>query len=126
MEPIYNENSTVTIDENGIFVVEWKEGVTLSKEDLAKVVHDYDELSQGALWKVLHIFPRSTNVSPAARNYAEKREKPAAAEAFVIKSPIQRNMFKFYRKFRTLDYPMREFSKEDSAKEWLADHPAER
>ena len=120
MTPIQNKNSTVTIDDEGVFVVQWKPNVRLEKEDLEKVVNDYDELSKGELWKVLHLFPKSTTVSSKARDYAEKREKPAAAEAFVIDSFIQRNLFRFYLKFRKVQYPMREFYSEDDAREWLS------
>lgn len=120
MDPIRNKNSTVSIDENGIFVIQWNEKVKLEKDDFETVVNIYDDLSQGALWKVLHLFPKSTSVSSQGRHYAENREKPAAAEAFVIDSMIQRNLFRFYRKFRTINYPMREFSNKADAMIWLS------
>lgn len=119
MQPYENENSKVYLDENGIFCVEWREGVLLSVEDIQTVVDIYDEHHGGELWKVLHIFPRNTKVSSAARDHAEKREKPAKAEAFVIASTIQRNLFRFYRKFRSVEYPMKAFSDIETAKAWL-------
>ncbi|MBD3636798.1 MAG: hypothetical protein HUJ25_05595 [Crocinitomicaceae bacterium] len=121
MDPIQNKNSTVKIDENGVFVIEWKPNVTLEKEDFEVVVNNYDDLSQGALWKVLHIFPKNTTASSEARHFAANREKPAGAEAFVIHGMIQRNLFRFYRKFRTVRYPMREFSKTPDAMKWLGE-----
>ena len=119
MEPIKNSNSTITIDADGVFIAEWAANTKLEKEDFETVVDIYDELSDGALWKVMHVFPKTTTVSSSGRSYAEKREKPAGAEAFVIGSRLQRNLFRFYRKFRSVEYPMREFSNVEDALEWL-------
>ncbi|MCB9223613.1 MAG: hypothetical protein R2780_03390 [Crocinitomicaceae bacterium] len=49
MERIENENSSVYLDEHGIFTVEWKDGVTLQKEDIEIVVQNYDDHHEGAL-----------------------------------------------------------------------------
>jgi hypothetical protein len=122
MEPLKNTNSTVTIDQKGVFTIQWAKNVVLEKEDFAIVVDQYDELSQGALWKVLHIFPSSTKVSSSGRNFAEKREKPAKAEAFVIDNLMQRKLFWFYRKFRSVKYPMHEFSSIEDAHNWLENY----
>lgn len=116
---IENKNSIVTIDDSELFVIEWATGVTLEREDFQVVVDNYDNHSAGALWRVLHIFPKTTKATSDARNYAAKREKRAGAEAFVIEAAIQRNLFRFYRKFRTVQYPMREFSTKGAALEWL-------
>ena len=116
---IENKNSIVTIDDNELFVIEWMTGVTLEREDFKAVVDNYDDNSAGALWKVLHLFPKTTKASSDARNYAAKREKRAGAEAFVIEAHIQRNLFRFYKKFRSIQYPMRAFSTKDAAMEWL-------
>ena len=117
--PIKNKKSTITIDENGVFTIQWFEDVTLEKEDIKTVVEQYNEMSQGDLWKVLHLLPGSTKVSNEGRNYAEKRENPALAEAFVIDNMMHRKLFWFYRKYRSVNYPMREFSKIDDAYKWL-------
>ena len=119
MEPIVNTNSTIWIDEDGVFTIEWRDNTVLQKEDFQKVVEVYDELSDGAEWQVLHLFKRGTSVSSSGRHYAENREKAAGAEAFVIESLIQRNLFKFYRKFRSVTYPMQAFSTKEAALEWL-------
>jgi hypothetical protein len=119
MEPIVNTNSTIWIDEDGVFIIDWKADTVLEKEDFQKVVEVYDNLSNGAEWQVLHLFKRSTSVSSSGRHYAENREKAAGAEAFVIESLIQRNLFKFYRKFRSVNYPMQAFSTKEAALDWL-------
>ena len=119
MQTIENENSRVTITDEPLFIAEYKDKVVLSKDDLAIVVKNYDDLSNGELWKVLHIFPKDTTVSSEGRDYAESREKPAKAEAFVIESLSQRILFKFYRKFRSVNYPMKEFSNREDALTWL-------
>ena len=121
METIQNQNSKVYLDEEGIFTVEWNDNVTLQKADIETVVKNYDDHHEGALWKVLHIFPKGTTVSSEARSFAANREKPAGAEAFVISGFLHRNLFRFYRKFRSVPYPMREFSSKDDALNWLSE-----
>ncbi len=120
--PIENTNSTVYIDDEGIFIAKYKANVYLEKEDIEAVVKNYDDLSGGALWKVIVIFPSGTSVSSEGRTYAESRENPALAEALVIKSLAQRILFKFYKKFRSLNYPIREFSNEKAARKWLENY----
>lgn len=119
MELIQNANSKVYLDDNGFFTVEWKDGVTLQKQDIEIVVKNYDDHHQGAMWKVLHVFPKGTSISSEARSFASNREKPAGAEAFVIGAFLHRNIFRFYRKFRSVQYPMREFSTREDALKWL-------
>ncbi|MCB9223612.1 MAG: hypothetical protein R2780_03395 [Crocinitomicaceae bacterium] len=65
------------------------------------------------------MFPKGTSVSSEARSFASNREKPAGAEAFVIGSFLHRNIFRFYRKFRSVQYPMREFSTREEAHGWI-------
>ena len=116
-----NTNSEVYLDENGIFCIEWSTEQTLEVDDFKTVVDIYDEWSAGSHWRVLHIFPKGATASSEARNYGAKREKRAGAEAFVIQSPVQRNLFKLYRRLRSVQYPMREFSSVEKAKAWLMD-----
>ena len=118
MTPIQNKNSTVNINEEGIFLAEYKENIVLQKEDIEAVVKNYDDLSQGALWKVIVVFPKGTTVSSEGRSYAEGRKNPALAEALVIESLAQRILFKFYKRLRSVDYPIREFSNREAAKKW--------
>lgn len=115
---IENKNSVVTAD-NGLFIAHFKNNVTLQKEDIEVVVNNYDEITQGELWRVLLIFPKDTDVSSEARDYAESREKPAKAEALVIESLGQRILFRFYSKFRSVKYPIKEFSNREAALAWL-------
>ena len=114
-----NKNSKVYVDDHGIFTIEWKANVLLETEDFKTVVEQYDEWSNGKQWRVLHIFPKGTKATSEARNFAAKREKPAGAEAFVIASVLHRNLFRLYRRLRTVQYPMREFSEFEKAKNWL-------
>jgi hypothetical protein len=121
METIQNENSKVYLDEHGIFTIEWRDGASLQKEDIEIVVKNYDDHHNGAFWRVLHVFPKGTTITSEARSYAANREKPAGAEAFVIGSFLHRNIFRFYRKFRRVQYPMREFSEKEDALNWILD-----
>lgn len=114
-----NENSDVYVDDHGVFTIEWNPDTTLEIDDFKSVVDIYDEWSKGEHWAVLHIFPKGTNATSEARSYAAKREKRAGAEAFVIESRIHRNLFRLYRRLRSVKYPMREFNKKDAAVDWL-------
>ncbi|UKN03040.1 hypothetical protein K6119_05860 [Paracrocinitomix mangrovi] len=122
MEPIVNENSTIVL-EIDIYRIIWKDNVRLERADVEEAVRIYDELTDGVKdLKVLHVFPKNTSITSEARQWSAKRERPAIAEAFVIHSIIHRNLFKLYRKFRSVDYPMREFSTESKALEWLNEY----
>ncbi|UKN01160.1 STAS/SEC14 domain-containing protein [Paracrocinitomix mangrovi] len=122
---IENKNSTVYVDEHGIFTIKYKVDCKLEVEDFKTIVDIFAEWSQGEAWKVLHIFPKGASASGEARNYGAKRKKRCSAEAFVIEGTIQRNLFRLYRKFRTADYPMREFSSVDEARIWINPIPLE-
>lgn len=114
-----NKHSKVYLNEDGIFCIEWSPGVTLQVEDFQTVVDIYDEWSKGEDWCVLHIFPKGSSATAEARNFGAKREKRAKAEAFVIEGTIHRNLFRLYRRLRSVEYPMREFSSVQKAKDWL-------
>ena len=116
---IENKNSKVTLTDDKLFIAEYKDNVCLEVEDIQVVIDNYDDNTEGEMWKVLHVFPKGTTVSSAARDHAENREKPAKAEAFVIEGIGNRILFRFYQKFRSIKYPIKEFSTREKAMEWL-------
>ena len=117
---IENKNSKVTLTEGKLFIAEYADKVCLEKEDLEIVVNNYDDNTNDELWRVLHVFPKGTTVTSRARDYAESRKKPAKAEAFVIEGVGNRILFRFYQKFRSVKYPIKEFKDRESALKWLA------
>lgn len=119
MMVIENENSKVTLTDDKLFIAEYKDGIKLEKKDLEIVVNNYDNNTNEEMWKVLHIFPKGTSVTSEARDYAEEREKPALAEAFVIEGMGNRILFRFYQKFRAVKYPIKEFKDRETAMKWL-------
>ncbi|MEZ4922185.1 MAG: hypothetical protein R2780_03350 [Crocinitomicaceae bacterium] len=116
---IENKNSTVSVNEEGIFIIQWKANERLEIDDFKTVVDIFAEWSQGEPWKVLHVFPKGASASGEARNYGATREKKTSAEAFVIENVIHRNLFRLYQRFRSKLYPIRAFSDLEDAKEWL-------
>jgi hypothetical protein len=116
---IQNKNSDVTVGEDGIFVCQYHDNVTLEPEDIQAVIENYDNYAQERDLKVLLVFPKNCSVSSVARHAAEKRERPAQAEALVIESTVQRVLFKFYKRSRKVNYPIKEFSNRESAIRWL-------
>lgn len=119
MLDIQNKNSHVFTDDDNVFICEYKDNVTLEPDDIEDVVKNYDEYAGDQDLKVMLVFPKGTNVSTAARQSAEKRERPAMAEALVIESTMQRILFKFYKRSRSVKYPIKEFSNREAALKWL-------
>ena len=119
MLDIQNKNSHVYSDADDVFICEYKDNVTLEPEDIDIVVVNYDEYAGERDLKVMLVFPKNTSVSTAARQAAEKRGRPALAEALVIESTLQRILFKFYKRSRSVDYPIKEFSTREAALKWL-------
>jgi hypothetical protein len=114
-----NTNSTVYVDENGLFIIDWKPDNKLEVEDFKLIVDIFAEWSNGEYWKVLHVFPKGASASGEARNYGANREKKSSAEAFVFQNTLHRSLFKLYQRFRAQLYPIRAFSNLNDAKEWL-------
>lgn len=119
MLDIQNKNSRVYSDDDGVFICEYKDNVMLEPEDIEIVVVNYDEYAGERDLKVMLVFPKNTTVSTAARQAAEKRGRPALAEALVIESTMQRILFKFYKRSRSVNYPIKEFSTREAALKWL-------
>ena len=116
---VQNENSLVTVGNDEIFVCRYSDNIKLEPEDVEVVIKNYDDYAGDRDLKVLLVFPKNTTVSSAARSIAEKRERPALAEALVIESTLQRILFKFYKASRRVKYPIKEFSNTESAIRWL-------
>ncbi|MFT4601312.1 MAG: hypothetical protein ACI857_001492 [Arenicella sp.] len=116
---IENDKSTVTVGEDEIFVCQYHDNVTLQPADIQVVVENYDSYAGERDLKVLLVFPKNCSVSSAARQAGENRERPAMAEALVIESTLQRILFKFYKRSRKVQYPIKEFSNRESAISWL-------
>ena len=119
MLDIQNKNSRVYSDDDNVFICEYKDNVMLEPEDIDIVVQNYDEYAGENDLKVMLVFPKNTTVSTAARQAAEKRGRPALAEALVIESTMQRILFKFYKRSRAVNYPIKEFSTREAALKWL-------
>ncbi|MEO9533215.1 MAG: hypothetical protein ABJG68_09775 [Crocinitomicaceae bacterium] len=119
MLDIQNEKSHVFSDKDNVFICEYKDNVTLEPEDIQVVVKNYDEYAGENDLKVMIVFPKNTTVSTAARQAAEVRARPAEAEALVIESTTQRILFKFYKRSRRVNYPIKEFSNREAALRWL-------
>lgn len=113
------KNAHVYSDADNVFICEYKDNITIEPSDVQDVIDAYDEYHDGEDLKVMLVFPSNTNVSAKARQLAEKREKPAMAEALVIESTMQRILFKFYKRSRKVNYPIKEFSNREAALRWL-------
>ena len=122
MLDIQNKNSHVCTDADNVFICEYADNVVLEPDDIQAVVNNYDEYAGDQDLKVMLIVPKGTTVTTAARQAAEKRKRPALAEALVIESTIQRILFKFYKRSRSVDYPIKEFSNRVAALKWLHNH----
>lgn len=119
MLDIQNNKCHVYSNEDNVFICQYHENVTLEPEDIEVVVKNYNDYAGEDDLKVMIVFPKNTSVSAAARQAAEVRERPALAEALVIESTTQRILFKFYKRSRRVNYPIKEFSNKEAALRWL-------
>lgn len=116
-----HKNSTIYLDENELFIIEWKPE-RLDVEDFKAVVDVFADWSEGKkAWKVLHVFPKGASATSEGRNFGTQREKKTSAEAFVIENALHRNLFRLYQRFRSKLYPIRAFSNVPDAKSWLVE-----
>lgn len=117
-----HSSSTVYLSDDGIMKVVYEDNLVLGPEDFEPVVADYVEAGKGELLRILAVFPKHTNLSIEGRKYIQEREIPAIAEAVIFTTLGQRLLFKFYQKFRAVEYPIKGFKTEAEGLQWLNEY----
>ncbi|MEO9533211.1 MAG: hypothetical protein ABJG68_09755 [Crocinitomicaceae bacterium] len=116
---IYNKFKA-TLRSDGILYYQYSSDTTLDLTDFENSVDAYIHFSKGKTLKVLAEFPEFSSITVEAREYLQKRELPAIAEAIVFKGLSQKILFNFYKLFRTQNYPIKGFQSKENALNWLS------
>lgn len=112
--------STLWLDENGILYSIAKKGVPITKEGLQSVYSIMKNITHG---NKVCILTDMTNVTPedkATRDFAASQMIAfTKALALVAKSYMSRMIANVFLNFNNPPYPVKIFTDEDKAKEWL-------
>ena len=110
------------VDDDNIFITKFNDNALLRIEQVKEIITHYEHFNASKPKLVLTIAGRNTNITPAAREYAESNGAQAIAEAYVVSSLAQRFIVNIYMDIRNNDHPVNVFSDIDNAKKWLLSH----
>lgn len=116
---IERSNYCAYLTKDNIFKIVFSKDCILEKIDFELALKDYHDVSKDGNLKVIMVFQKKTSVSLDALLFAHQTEVSVIAKAYVLTSLNQRLMFKYYQKFKSLSYPVKEFKTEDQAISWL-------
>ena len=105
--------------EDDILFYEYYDNILITLDDIKEAYAFYEELAGINRKKVLISFGAYTSISVEAREFAEKVEMPAIAQAMIIKNLAHRILTKFYNLFRKDQHPLKFFKNIEDAKKWL-------
>lgn len=121
-EIIRTRTSEIWVDEDGILRVKVMEGAELTYEEVKKCFEVYSELGYGKNDKALQIMDARANctMNKEGRDYAAK----VSSDFFIACAVITNNLpvkliVNFFNSFYKTGVPMRIFSSEEKALEWL-------
>ena len=119
---VTTSSAEMYVDDNNIFITKFNDNVLLRVEQIEEIIAHYKHHNASKPKLILTIAGRNTNITPAAREYAESYGAPAIAEAYVVSSLAQRFIVNIYMDIRNNDHPVNVFSDIDNAKKWLLSH----
>lgn len=79
----------------------------------------YEDLSQGKPLKFIVVFPPFSSATADARKWAEENQVTCKAEAIIFHSLAQRILIRFYLIFRKQNHPVKIFTEQSEALNWL-------
>lgn len=116
---VTDRNFVAELREDGILHYKFANEDNLEVVDFEKAVTVYQNFGGGSLLKVLAEFPKFSSLDHKTREYLQKREIPAIAEAIVFQGLAQRIIFDAYQLFRIPKYPIKGFVSKKDALNWL-------
>jgi len=119
---ITTSSAEMYVDDDNIFITKFNDNALLRIEQVKEIITHYEHFNASKPKLVLTIAGRNTNITPAAREYAESNGAQAIAEAYVVSSLAQRFIVNIYMDIRNNDHPVNVFSDIDNAKKWLLSH----
>lgn len=112
----------VKIDQYGIIHTEYKEGVTVERNDLVEVEKIiYSFCRNKAFYSLVDLSNKHLHFDAEARRYAATADITSLikAQALIFNTLPMRLLVNFYLKFDRPQYPFKVFSKADMATNWL-------
>ncbi len=113
-----NAFNLISLD-NDILLYKYHDKQMIMLEDVKRAFELYEIHSENYKKKVLLSFGPFASIRPDARSYAENIEMPTPAQAVILQNLSQRILARFYRVFRKDKHPLKFFSDQESAIEWL-------
>lgn len=100
---------------------QFKDNCVVKFQDIFEAMEIDQQLSNcHPLKRIIEPGYHSTITSPA-RRLLEKQSDQAICEAYVLKTPAQKILFRFYEKWRNSNYPIRSFESMDEALKWISE-----
>ena len=119
---VTTSSAEMYVDDDNIFITKFNDNVLLRVEQVKEIITHYEHVNASKPKLVLAIAGTHTNITPAAREYAESYGVPAIAEAIVVSSLAQRFLVNLYMHIRNINHPVNVFSDIENAKKWLLSH----
>jgi hypothetical protein len=115
------EKIRMTLYENGIMSVLFKENFTVGLKDVEEVVAWVSEIANGRKFLNLMEGESNSEVDAEVRSFSASKEqnKFTIADAMVVKSISHRLLSNFYLKFNKPVMPTRLFTDKEKAIQWL-------
>jgi len=116
---ITTSSAKMFVDDDNIFITKFNDNALLRIEQVKEIITHYEHFNESKPQLVLAIAGSHTNITPAAREYAESYGAPAIAEAIVVSTLAQRFLVNLYMHIRNNEHPVNVFSDIENAKKWL-------
>jgi len=120
--PITTSSAEMFLDDDNIFITKLNDNALLRVEQVKEIITHYQHFNASKPKLVLTIAGTHTNITPAAREYAESYGASAIAEAIVVSSIAQRFLVNLYMHIRNNEHPVNVFNDIENAKKWLLSH----
>jgi ubiquinone/menaquinone biosynthesis C-methylase UbiE len=123
MKEAFTPTSHLIVD-NGILWVKYAAEVHLDVQDIKNLYSVMDRLSEGKKLLVLVDIRNPYTITTEARAYAIKHVTPRIATAVVTNSITYKYLSNIYSSFASSVPPIKVFTSEEKALEWLKQQPA--
>ena len=100
---------------------QFKDNCVVKFQDIYEAMEIDQQLSNSHPLKRIIEPGYHTTITSPARRLLEKQSGKAHCEAYVLKTPAQKILFHFYKKWRKSNYPIRSFESVDEAFKWISE-----
>lgn len=109
--------------ETDIIYFKFYDNQLIEEKDIVQTMDANRELSEiGEVKRIIH-GGKHTMITSTARELLERIGLPALCEAYVIESPAQKILFRFFVKLRKPKHPTKAFDSVEDALDWFKTFP---